>query len=182
MFKRSYWSTLLLVLLDILSAFIAIFLSVLLLNQPIEKELVIFSAVSVAAILVSFFAIRIYDIVYSNAGLFEAIRVLLGCAAIALITFGASALFIDIGWRIPVIFNIIFSFMACCQRFSKRFYNAYKKKYKDHNKDRKRVMIIGAGNAGALIIRELQSSKHLTMNPVCVLDDDPLKQKKLICS
>ena len=43
-------------------------------------------------------------------------------------------------------------------------------------------MIIGAGSAGALIIRELQSSKQLTMIPVCALDDDPLKHKKLVCN
>ena len=180
MFKRSYYSTLILVLLDIFSAFAALLLSAFLLSLTVNKDFFVFGAVSLAAILVSFFTIRMYDIVYTNAGLFEAIRVLLGCFAIFIITFASSVLFLKTGWRLPVIFNIIFSFIACCQRFSKRFFNLYKKNFKDHKEKRTRVMIIGAGNAGALIIRELRSSKHLTMSPVCALDDDPQKQNRLI--
>ena len=182
MFKKAYWRTLALVLIDVFSVFFVLLLSALSLELPKNENLILFGIIALASVLIFFFSFRIYDIVYTNAGLFEGIRILLGCVAVTVITFIASVLFLDIGWRFPVIFNIFFAFISCCQRFSKRFYNAYKKKYKDHNKDRKRVMIIGAGNAGALIIRELQSSKHLTMDPVCALDDDPLKHKKLICN
>ncbi len=36
----------------------------------------------------------------------------------------------------------------------------------------KRIMIIGAGNAGALIIRELRKHRELMSEPVCIIDDD----------
>ena len=41
----------------------------------------------------------------------------------------------------------------------------------------KRALIIGAGDAGALVVRELQKSSQLNLTPVGFLDDDPAKQK-----
>ena len=38
-----------------------------------------------------------------------------------------------------------------------------------------RVMIIGSGSAGSVIIRELKNSTHLNQNPVCIIDDDNTK-------
>ena len=36
-----------------------------------------------------------------------------------------------------------------------------------------RVMVVGGGAAGALAIREMQTSDKLSLLPVCVIDDDP---------
>ena len=44
----------------------------------------------------------------------------------------------------------------------------------------KRVLIIGAGDAGALVVRQLQKSSPLNLVPVGFLDDDPAKQKHSI--
>ncbi len=44
----------------------------------------------------------------------------------------------------------------------------------------KRALIIGAGDAGALVVRELQKSSQLNLIPVGFLDDDPAKQKHSI--
>ncbi len=44
----------------------------------------------------------------------------------------------------------------------------------------KRVLIVGAGDAGALVVRELQKSSQLNLIPVGFLDDDPAKQKHSI--
>jgi len=41
----------------------------------------------------------------------------------------------------------------------------------------KRALVIGAGDAGALVVRELQKSSQLNLTPVGFLDDDPAKQK-----
>lgn len=40
-----------------------------------------------------------------------------------------------------------------------------------------RVLIIGAGDAGALVVRELQKSSQINLLPIGFLDDDPEKQK-----
>lgn len=44
----------------------------------------------------------------------------------------------------------------------------------------KRALIIGAGDAGALVVRELQKSSPLNLTPVGFLDDDPAKLKHTI--
>ena len=44
----------------------------------------------------------------------------------------------------------------------------------------KRVLIVGAGDAGALVVRELQKSSQLNLIPIGFLDDDPAKQKHSI--
>ena len=44
----------------------------------------------------------------------------------------------------------------------------------------RRVVVIGAGDAGALVAREMQKNPHVGMIPVGFLDDDPTKQGKLI--
>jgi FlaA1/EpsC-like NDP-sugar epimerase len=41
----------------------------------------------------------------------------------------------------------------------------------------RRVLVIGAGDAGALVVREMQKSRHLNLHPVGLLDDDPVKQR-----
>jgi FlaA1/EpsC-like NDP-sugar epimerase len=44
----------------------------------------------------------------------------------------------------------------------------------------KRVLIVGAGDAGALVVREMQKNPQLHLSPVCFVDDDPAKQKQRI--
>lgn len=43
-----------------------------------------------------------------------------------------------------------------------------------------RVMIIGAGSAGQMLIRDLQRAKETNLKPVCVIDDDKSKQGRYI--
>lgn len=47
-------------------------------------------------------------------------------------------------------------------------------------RETKRVLIIGAGDEGALVVRELQKSSQLNLAPVGFLDDDPAKQNHQI--
>jgi FlaA1/EpsC-like NDP-sugar epimerase len=44
----------------------------------------------------------------------------------------------------------------------------------------KRVLIAGAGDAGALVVREMQRNPQANLNPVGFVDDDPGKQKQEI--
>ncbi len=44
----------------------------------------------------------------------------------------------------------------------------------------RRALIIGAGDAGALVVRELQKSSQLNLTPVGFLDDDQVKQRQEI--
>ena len=44
----------------------------------------------------------------------------------------------------------------------------------------RRVLIIGAGSAGALVVREIQKNPQLNLNPICFLDDDKSKKNQQI--
>ena len=44
----------------------------------------------------------------------------------------------------------------------------------------RRVLIVGAGDAGALVVREIQKNAQMRLHPICFLDDDPDKQKQQI--
>lgn len=44
----------------------------------------------------------------------------------------------------------------------------------------KRALVIGAGDAGALVARELQRSSQLNLTPIGFLDDEPAKQRQTI--
>lgn len=44
----------------------------------------------------------------------------------------------------------------------------------------RRVLIVGAGDAGALVVREMQKNPELALTPICFLDDDPTKQNQQI--
>lgn len=43
-----------------------------------------------------------------------------------------------------------------------------------------RVLIVGAGDAGALVVREMQKNPQLNLQPICFLDDDLSKDKQQI--
>jgi FlaA1/EpsC-like NDP-sugar epimerase len=45
---------------------------------------------------------------------------------------------------------------------------------------RRDVLVVGAGDAGALVVREMQKSRHTDMNPVGFLDDDPAKHGQIL--
>jgi FlaA1/EpsC-like NDP-sugar epimerase len=42
------------------------------------------------------------------------------------------------------------------------------------------IVVIGAGDAGALVVRELQKNRQMNLIPLGFLDDDPAKQKRQI--
>ncbi|KPL84429.1 hypothetical protein SE15_04780 [Thermanaerothrix daxensis] len=44
----------------------------------------------------------------------------------------------------------------------------------------RRVLIVGAGDAGALVVREMQKNPQLNLQPIGFLDDNPAKQKQQI--
>ena len=65
-------------------------------------------------------------------------------------------------------------------RFMYRFLRLVQEIRTGEKKDRKRTMIIGGGEAGAMIIKELQSSRYLDQQVCCIIDDDEEKHGKYI--
>ncbi len=66
-------------------------------------------------------------------------------------------------------------------RFSYRFFLAISRtKGAEGSRQQKRVMIIGAGVAGTVTIRELQQTDKIKTQPVCVIDDNSNKWGRFI--
>ena len=65
-------------------------------------------------------------------------------------------------------------------RFSYRFVILLQRRQSAVQKDRKHVMIIGAGNAGQAIIRDINRSRELSDKVCCVIDDDSNKWGRYI--
>ena len=66
-------------------------------------------------------------------------------------------------------------------RFYKRLLHLGKYYFVDRRHIKKNVMVVGAGAAGQSLIREMQNSDKIALNPVCLIDDDVEKQGKTIC-
>jgi FlaA1/EpsC-like NDP-sugar epimerase len=66
-------------------------------------------------------------------------------------------------------------------RFSYRVFRRLKQKGNlFSNKNFKRTLIVGAGDTGALIIKELMKHNKLKSKPIALIDDDPMKLGKRI--
>ena len=74
---------------------------------------------------------------------------------------------------------IQFIFLICA-RFSYRFYLLLKGRYQPADAATGKVMLIGAGNAGQMILRDLNSSKETNDKVVCIIDDNPNKWTRYI--
>jgi FlaA1/EpsC-like NDP-sugar epimerase len=62
-------------------------------------------------------------------------------------------------------------------RFSLRLLADTRPSTAERNGRMRRTLIVGAGDAGALVVREMQKNPQLSIIPVCFLDDDPAKNK-----
>ena len=80
------------------------------------------------------------------------------------------------------VMGYILNFMATCGiRFGYRFARqAMHRLQHSRGKQSKRIMVIGAGGAGQMIIKELRSSNKIDARVCCVIDDNPIKRGRVI--
>ncbi|MBQ3355870.1 MAG: polysaccharide biosynthesis protein [Oscillospiraceae bacterium] len=75
----------------------------------------------------------------------------------------------------PILFGLLTILFSLTIRYSYRVIRDYRKK-KNYRSERKRTMLIGAGNAGMLVLREFQTSEYSQNQVVCIVDDDVQKR------
>ncbi|MCR1951894.1 polysaccharide biosynthesis protein [Clostridium sp. DSM 100503] len=91
----------------------------------------------------------------------------------------------SIGATIPLNVCVIGTMITCIFVLGYRvLYRVYRRTllyvpYK-YAKDQQRVMIIGAGSAGTMIINEMLARRNLKLNPILLIDDADFKQGKRI--
>lgn len=120
---------------------------------------------------------RLYTGVWKYAGLSVMGKIIatsfcMGIAS-AVVAFVSPSL--NTSWAFLTVFA--FFILESLSRFAYKFYSAIESRRLRRQAFRtaERVMIIGAGNAGETLIREMKTSEKINMRPVCILDDNKNK-------
>lgn len=136
-----------------------------------------------------FYVFRLYKSLWQYASINELMQIfvstLFGTAASFLfgkildMEFPDSVYFIF--WLITFLFigGIRFSYRAL-RRIRRQGIIIHKKESSKEARDIKRVMVIGAGEAGSMVIKEMRSHKELGYEPVIAVDDDKWKKNSRI--
>lgn len=138
--------------------------------------------INIVTTLLVFVVMKLYRSVWSFAGMHEFMLIFsTGILTTVFQTFGMTMLRLDVP-RSYYLFNFFFTVMTTtATRFSYRIFYTLKQRLKTvHYNNVKNTMVIGAGEAGSMIIHELKFSKHLRRRVCCVIDDNPSKKNKYI--
>ncbi len=138
--------------------------------------------VNLVITLVLFVLFRLYRSVWRFASTTELLNVIGACT---------TSMLVQIIWmavariRMPISYYLMKYVLLIAGvgalRFAYRILRMLQEKRAGVRSDtRKRVMIVGGGEAGAMIIKEIQSSRYLDQCVCCVVDDNEGKQGKYI--
>ena len=130
--------------------------------------------------LVTLWLLRLYHSVWSFASLPEIMRLVAAWVIIAVVSFVISRI---ISVRMPISFWLVGNILAFCLtallRFSYRFVRMLHSLVSSHS-PAKRVLMVGAGESGRALIREIKVSDELDMEVVCAVDDNQSKWGRYI--
>ncbi len=167
-----------LALLDFVAIILSMALSLLMVHATVNfnLNLLYWFLINVGSVYLFFTVFRLYVIVFTSVGIQDTIRTL--CAALCIFCVNVAASFVlgdDITFRACAVFCLLIFVFALLIRFSKRMYLAVKYSVTKHSKNKIRALIVGGGNAGTMLIREIQTTDKIDYLPLCVVDDDPDK-------
>lgn len=137
--------------------------------------------INIVTTMIIFLLLNLYNRVWSYASLYEALLV---CAVAILSTafqaFGMSLLYLTVPRSFHLFYFFFLTMTTLITRFSYRILHALQRGISKNTNRPINTMVIGAGEAGNIIITEMKTSKHLNRNVVCVIDDNPSKTGKYI--
>ena len=156
-------------------------------DRAYAQALLIFTLLALLVKLPVFYAFRLYARYWRYASMDELIT-------IALAVFITSALVTAISWgmqgleffgenglprSVPIIDGLLTLLFVGGTRFSLRAAE-YLRARSSNGKPGKRVLIAGAGDAGEMVVREMRTSRMVSLEPVGFVDDNPYKQGAVI--
>ena len=141
-----------------------------------------FSPFFTAMTLIIFFALKLYHSVWRYVSINELARVGIATLLSLAVQIAGTYIFFE---RMPISYYIVGAFIQFLAtggiRFSYRavrMLSAYMKATR--NGALKRVMIVGAGEAGRMLIREINVAKPRLSKACCVIDDNPNKTGRML--
>ena len=132
-----------------------------------------------------YYFLGLYRSLWKYASIGELIQIFFGTMAgtIAAIVFGLATNMMYprsvyvFTWMLTFLF---LSINRISYRLLKKAKDLISGKNFNNNNNNKRVMIVGAGDAGSMLIKEFYSHKDLMSDPIAVIDDDKWKHKSNI--
>lgn len=147
--------------------------------EPITR----FLPVNILFTLCIFYLFRMYHSLWAFAGETELQNLVMSCVSSAVINSVGLQFFKTAGQPVPKSYYFLYMFvlisMIFASRFSYRFLRSQKHK-QQNKKNGTSVMVIGAGEAGNVIIKEIVNSNFSTMVIRCIIDDDKGKWGRYI--
>lgn len=180
----------LLVILDLLCGALSLFLSLvirfLLEDQSIPVKYIEHAEhlfpIWMTFTLAVFFIFRLYKSLWSYAGVEEGLWIVCACATSGIVCYVIS---IRESFAIPrsccVLLAILMTFFVAGVRFSYRAFRLIRAKFCTCCEQEKKILVIGAGEAGNTIIREIRRDENFkSSRVVCAIDDDKRKKNSYI--
>lgn len=181
-----------LIIYDIISVILASYLAILAryefhvdtIPQYFMHPIEMFLPVNIILTLLIFYIFRLYSSLWAFAGETELQNIVLSCVLSTFVDgMGMQFFKASSHQAVPKSYYLFYMFfLVTCifaSRFSYRFFRSLKHKQKN-KKNLISVMVIGAGEAGNVIIKEIVNSNFSTMVIKCVIDDDKGKWGRYI--
>lgn len=149
------------------------------LAKDYEKVAIIFTIIY----LITFFVFKLYESIWHYASIDEFLLVIAACILGNIICGIISVILkLEFSYAINIlsgIFNILF---IVGFRMSFRIFNRFTNilDYKSNIENLKRTLIIGAGEAATLVIKEMKNNKNSEYNPIALIDDNEYKNGQSI--
>ena len=133
----------------------------------------------ILASLVIFFLARMYSTMWSVAGVREALHVVAACGLASLVQIAGMML---LQLSVPRSFFLVSFAALCAEELGIRLsYRVVISLFGNHSrKAAKRIMIVGAGTSGSVILKEMTTSSLVNGCVVCFVDDDKNKAGKFL--
>ncbi|MDE6386313.1 MAG: polysaccharide biosynthesis protein [Lachnospiraceae bacterium] len=180
-----------LIIYDVISVILASYLAIILRYEfrmdeiprhfmnPIEQVM----PLNIIVTLAIFYFFRLYNSLWAFAGETELQNIVVSCVLSTIVNSICLQFFKTTSQAVPksYYFFYLFLLITCIfsSRFSYRFFRSLKHK-QQNKKNHISVMVIGAGEAANVIIKEIVNSNFSTMVIKCIIDDDKGKWGRYI--
>ncbi len=146
------------------------------------SDILYFFAFAVALSLVLFSLFHLYSSVWKYASIIEVVNIFSAsivsvCAQLVIM----NLLERDYHFVFYILYFFFLSFTVLCVRFFYRFLRLIRKSVVHEGNDSVTVLIVGAGEAGNTIVKELVSSYKVNYRIACIVDDNPAKKGTFVC-
>ena len=138
------------------------------------RDMLIYAGINSACTILIFHILKLYNSLWEFASVSELVRTALGCFFSAVFYMvGMFMLHLTVPRSFPAIYMLILCLLCGALRLSYRCVRRTRAGL--HSEGEKRTMLIGGGQAGAIALREFQTSPRSENKVVCIIDDAPNK-------